>query len=200
MYVHLLSNPEQCKDGTAQVDTLPSKSYSIGKIPKNSAIRHHRVRWPRLSNLAIILPRKCTLLLLIVHHGSHDQPPSIQVLGSGDSWLLKGSDVVNMISFAFCFGLPVQFAHGRLSCRLTVNPLQIGEHKVGCCYRLLQVIVFERCVGTHLKLVCLSCSEDCMIEQPTACTEEEATDRTAKQSWSIYLLVINSFRQGANLL
>ena len=97
MYVHLLSNPEQCKDGTAQVDTLPSKSYSIGKIPKNSAIR-------RLSNLAIILPRKCTLLLLIVHHGSHDQPPSIQVLGSGDSWLLKGSDVVNMISFAFVLG------------------------------------------------------------------------------------------------
>jgi hypothetical protein len=55
--------------------------------------------------MAIILPRKYTLLLLIVHHGSHDQPPSTQVLGTGDSWLLKGgSDVVNMISFAFVLG------------------------------------------------------------------------------------------------
>jgi len=44
------------------------------------------------------------VLLLIVDHGSHDQPPFTQVLGSGDSWLLKGSDVVNMISFAFVLG------------------------------------------------------------------------------------------------
>ena len=41
------------------------------------------------------------MLLLIVDHSSHDEPPSTQVLGSGDSWLLKGSDVVSMISFAF---------------------------------------------------------------------------------------------------
>ena len=39
--------------------------------------------------------------------------------------------------------------------------------------------VFGRCAGT-LKLVCLPCSEDCMIEQLIACSEEEATNHTAK--------------------
>ena len=70
--------------------------------------------------------------------------PSTQVLGNGDLWLLKGSDVLNMISFSFFSGLPVQFAHGRLSWRLTFNPLQIDERKVEGCYRLrsrlLQII------------------------------------------------------------
>ena len=70
--------------------------------------------------------------------------PSIHVLGSGDSWLLKGSYVLNMISFSFFFGLPFQFAHGRLSWKLIVNPLQIDEPKVECSYRLrsclLQII------------------------------------------------------------
>ena len=69
MYVHLLSSPEQCKDGRVRVNvnTLASKSYNIEKIPKNLAIRHHQVGCPRLSNLAMIMPRKCTLL----HHNSH---------------------------------------------------------------------------------------------------------------------------------
>jgi hypothetical protein len=69
MYVHLLSNPEQmCKDGTAQVNTntLASKSYSIGKIPKNSAIRHHRVRWPRLSTMALMINRLPHRFLVVV--------------------------------------------------------------------------------------------------------------------------------------
>jgi hypothetical protein len=44
------------------------------------------------------------MLLLIVDYGFHDQPPSTQVVGSGDLWLLKGSDVVNMINFAFVLG------------------------------------------------------------------------------------------------